>query len=83
MRKHDVSFEEAQWVFSDEFALQDYDAEHSSNDETRFRIIGMGSKRILVVVYVVRDEITETYRIISARKARKTLEVLYWNERKK
>ena len=35
LRKHGVSFEEAQSVFFDEFAIQFYDESHSS-DEERF-----------------------------------------------
>ena len=83
LRKHGVSFKEAQVVFVDEFAIEDHDADHSSVEETRFRIIGMGYRRIVFVVYVVRDEIAERYRIITARKAEKELEKVYWDERKK
>ena len=36
LRKHGVSFVEAQSVFYDEFAIQFYDGSHSS-DEERFR----------------------------------------------
>lgn len=60
-----VTFEEAQSVLFDPFALtrEDDDAER----EQRFVTLGMGSKeRILVVVYTYRDE---TIRFISAWKA--------------
>jgi len=65
-KNHDgVSFEEAQHVLLDPFALtcEDNDAQ----SEQRFVTLGMGSKgRILVVVYSYRKE---TMRLISAWKA--------------
>ena len=42
LRKHDVSFEEAQSVFYDEFAVQFYDELHSTGEE-RFLMLGMSS----------------------------------------
>ena len=63
-----VTFEEAQYVLFEPFALTKEDAD--SKNEQRFISLGMGSKqRILVVVYTYRDE---TIRIISAWKATKT-----------
>ena len=83
LRKHGVSFEEAQLVFEDEFNIGQFDDTHSNAVETRFKILGIGNQRIVLVIYVVRDEVTETYRIISARKAHKALERIYWHERKR
>jgi uncharacterized protein len=63
-----VSFEEAQTVFYDEFAVQFFDDEHSS-EEDRFILLGMSSgARLLVVVHAERAA-GELVRIISARKA--------------
>lgn len=74
LEKHGVSFEEAQSVFYDEFALQFFDAE-SSEAEDRFLMLGMSDEaRILLVCHCERDG-GNTIRIISARKATK-------NERK-
>ena len=42
LKKHGVSFEEAQTVFYDEFAVQFYDESHSS-EEDRFLLLGMSS----------------------------------------
>ena len=42
LRKHQVSFEEAKSVFYDEFAVQFFDEEHSSNEE-RFLMLGMSA----------------------------------------
>lgn len=67
-RRHGVSFEEAQSVFYDEYAVEFHDPDHSE-DEDRFMMLGMSFKlRILVVCHCLRDE-GATIRIISARKA--------------
>lgn len=70
LKKHGVSFEEAQTVFYDEFAVQFYDEENSSNEE-RFLMLGMSSgARLLLVCHCERDS-GGIIRIISARKATK------------
>ena len=75
-KKHGVSFDEAETVFEDERAVTIYDESHS-DDEDRFKIIGMSRKlRELTVCHCLRngDEIT---RIISARRATKSETKLY------
>ena len=68
LRKHKVSFEDAQSVFSDEMALLIDDPDHSE-DEDRFVLLGLSqSLRLLVVVHCYRAE-GQIIRIISARKA--------------
>ncbi len=67
-RDHGLSFEEAIEVFDDGNALEEYDAEHSM-DEQRFHIIGLSSRRLLFVVYAERE--ADVIRIISAWKAAK------------
>ena len=68
LRKHGVSFEEAQSVFYDEFAVQFHDEPHSSNEE-RFLMLGMSSgANLLLVCHCERGD-GEVIRIISARKA--------------
>jgi uncharacterized DUF497 family protein len=67
-KKHGVSFEEAQTVFSDEHALLIADPDHSE-DEDRFVLLGLSSTlRTLVVCHCYREE-ESVIRIISARKA--------------
>jgi uncharacterized DUF497 family protein len=67
-KKHQISFEEAQTVFYDDFAVQFFDDEHSAEEE-RFIMLGMSSSaRLLVVVHAERAG-GEVVRIISARKA--------------
>mgnify|MGYP001577765589 CR=1 FL=1 len=66
LRKHGVSFEEAQTVFTDPLAMTIPDPDHSI-DEARFIIIGESDKkRILVVAHTERKK---KIRLISARKA--------------
>jgi len=68
LEKHGVSFGEATEVFYDPNALEDYDPQHS-NEEKRFFIIGMSSRRLLYVIYAERTG--DVVRIISARRADK------------
>ncbi len=77
LKNHDgVTFEEAQHVLLDPFALTREDSD--SVDEQRFITLGMGSKgRILMVVYTYRDE---TIRLISAWKANEPQRRRYENQ---
>ncbi len=71
MKKHKISFEEAQTVFYDEEALIIDDPEHSEEEE-RFIILGFSKKaKLLVVCHCYRKD-DSVIRIISARKATKT-----------
>ena len=70
-KKHKVTFEMAKTVFYDDFAVQFFDEEHSS-DEERFLLLGMASDaRLLLVCHCERQD-GEVIRIISARKATET-----------
>ena len=70
-KKHGVSFDEAQSVFYDEFAVQFFD-EESSELEDRFLMLGFSDEaRLLIVCHCERDQ-GNIIRIISARKATKT-----------
>lgn len=76
IRKHGVSFPEAQSVFDDYNALQIYDPDHSE-EEDRFILLGMSSAlRVLVVCHCFREN-DEQIRIISARKATKNEKSTY------
>ena len=67
-KKHGVSFEEAQTVFSDERARLIDDPDHSDEEE-RFILLGLSSSlRVLVVVHCYRAK-GNIIRIISACKA--------------
>lgn len=65
-KKHGVRFEVALLVFFDEFLVEDYDFDHS-DDEDRIKVIGKVDE-VLVVIYTERKE---KLRIISARRANK------------
>lgn len=68
LRKHSVSFEDAQTVFSDERAILIDDPDHSEHEE-RFVLLGLSaSLRLLVVVHCYRAG-GGVIRLISARKA--------------
>ena len=75
-KKHQVSFEEAKSVFYDEFAVQFFDEEHSS-EEDRFLMLGMSSgARLLIICHCGREH-GAVIRIISARKATKRESAFY------
>jgi len=79
VRKHGVSFEEAQSVFYDEFAVQFFDDDHSS-DEEHFLLLGMSTgARLLLVCHCERDG-GNVIRIISARRATKRESAFYGSE---
>lgn len=71
LRKHGVSFSEAETVFTDERALLIDDPDHSGAED-RYLLLGLSSSlRLLVVAHSYR--VTDTVvRIISAWKATRT-----------
>jgi uncharacterized protein len=79
LAKHGVSFGEATEVFYDPNALEGYDPGHS-DEESRFFIIGLSSRRLLYVIYAERTG--DVVRIISARRANKTERESYERSRK-
>ena len=77
IKKHGVSFVEAQTVFLDEKAIRFFDPEHSE-DEARFIMLGLSFKlRVVVVCHCYRENDT-VIRLISARKADKNETKNYW-----
>lgn len=72
IKSHNVSFEEAILVFTDEWAIEKYDDIHSDVKEKRFTVIGLAKTRLLRVTYAVeKDENDgEIIKIISARQAK-------------
>ncbi|UQZ91388.1 hypothetical protein C4J81_19000 (plasmid) [Deltaproteobacteria bacterium Smac51] len=80
LKKHKVSFGEAQTAFDDPEALRIFDPDHSEEEE-RFLLLGLSSSlRMLVVCHCYRES-DERIRIFSARKATKTESLAY--ERRK
>ena len=75
LRKHGVSFEEAQTAFDDELGAYYADRQHRG----RFILIGYSKRRRLL--YVVHAEVlVDSVRIISARKATKSEKDHYEND---
>ena len=76
-KKYRVSFDEAQTVFFDENAIEYFDPDHSV-DEDRFLMLGISFRlRVLVVSYSLRQRGSEI-RTISARKATKKEQKVYF-----
>ena len=67
IKKHGVSFEEAQSVWVDSHAVEYFDPDHSI-DEDRWLRLGHSYRRILMVSFT---EVKDCIRIISARPASK------------
>ncbi len=68
LTNHGVSFEEAQTVFYDDFAMEFYDDTHSEWED-RFLLLGLSSHLRLVMVCHCYSESESVIRIISTRKA--------------
>jgi uncharacterized DUF497 family protein len=82
LRKHRVSFEEAQTSFFDEEALILDDPEHSEAED-RFLLLGMrAALRVLAVCHCVREG-GALIRIIGARRAVQSEQKQYWERLRK
>lgn len=81
IKKHGISFEEAQSVFYDEFAVQFFDGEHSGKED-RFLMLGMSVNTKMLLVCHCESDAGQVIRIISARKATSREQVFYLGERK-
>lgn len=66
-RKHGISFEEAQAVFEDTYAILFDDPDHS-DDEERFLIIGMSNAKGICIVSHCYRGTDEKIRIIIGKK---------------
>ena len=80
LAKHGVTFKEAQTVFLDENARLVEDPDHSE-DEERFVLLGYSFEaRCLIVSHCYRDS-ASVIRLISARRATRQEEEMYWRLR--
>ncbi len=76
-RKHGISFEDAQTVFFDEKAIEFHDPDHPIQEE-RFILLGLSQRlKVLVVCHCYRSDESKI-RIISARKATKKEQDVYF-----
>ncbi|MCL2602307.1 MAG: BrnT family toxin [Treponema sp.] len=64
-RKHGIPFERAIEVFDDPFFIEEYDEEHSENED-RYNIVGFVKGIHIIVSFTLRDNLV---RVFSARKA--------------
>ena len=79
LKKHGVSFDEAQTAFYDEFAVQFFD-EENSGDEERFLLLGLSTGARLLLVCHCERAAGGVIRIISARVATKRERTFYGGE---
>ena len=80
LSKHKISFEEATSVFKDKNSISVFDESYSENED-RWATIGLDIKtRTLVVIhtYILIEKDDCNIRIISARKATKNEEKIYY-----
>lgn len=79
-RKHGVTFEEAVTVFQDPFARGRPDVADGGRED-RFLLLGVSERlRILMVVHAVAED-ESGVRIISARRATRNEQRVYWEYR--
>ena len=78
-RKHGISFEEAQSVFYDDFAIQFFDDENS-DVEDRFLMLGHSNQSRKLLICHCEKDAGNRIRIISARKATTNERKLYQGE---
>ena len=72
--KHGVSFDEVKFIFDDPNLMEIYDRKHDMAED-RWKVIGMNCWGLFTVICT---EIDNTIRIISARKADKKEEEVYF-----
>ena len=75
-QKHGISFEEAESVFFDEYALLIADPDHSENED-RFVLLGLSAKFRLLLVCHCFEVDDGLIRVISCRKAKRKEMSLY------
>ena len=76
LKKHGVSFEEAQSAFYDDFAMQFFDEDHSDLED-RFLLLGMSSEANLLLICHCERASGGVICIIFARKATKRESAFY------
>ncbi len=80
LKKHGISFEEAETAFDDEHAYI-FDDETHSDDEPRELVIGYSNRnRLLIVSFIQR--VWNYIRIISARRANRAEHTKYEEEKR-
>ncbi len=80
LAEHSVDFEKLVDVFSDPLALEFIDVEHSTEDETRFAIIGLTAQYGLIYAVYVAPTDGEIH-FVTARRAEPLMVKEYDKER--
>ena len=81
VKKHHLTFAEAEEVFNDEWAIEKFDEINSTLEEARYIILGrVKSQIVVVVVYTPRNS---KRRIISARYANSRERKVYYDRLRK
>ncbi len=81
-RKHRISFLKAEAVFQDPFVVTIADSEHSRDEEREISLGLSGIAPVLVVVHTRRMTFEgEKTRIISARRANRREQMVYFKKR--
>ena len=81
LKKHGISFDEAQSAFLDDYARLIGDPDHSE-DEDRFLLLGYSLQaRCIVVTHCYREsgKSDTVIRLISARRATAREQQVYWS----
>jgi uncharacterized DUF497 family protein len=55
-KKHRVSFEEAQTVFFDEYAIEYFDPDHSESEDRYLMLGHIFRIRVLIIRYTIRSD---------------------------
>lgn len=75
LRKHGIPFSKATLVFQDRARLE-MPQETGDSDEERWKALGCVEQTVLVVIFTLRGD---RLRLISARKADRYEQGIYWN----
>ena len=79
IKKHGIDFNDAVRAWYDVNRIDFFDKEHSSDEEIRWIFLGSAAGTVLFVVETEPDN--ETVRLISARKALKHEQEVYYGNR--
>lgn len=80
-REHGIDFAQVINIFEDPFAIEFVDEAHSTEDETRYAIIGISSSGLVFLVFTTPTD--EEIHFITARLAEKWMVKEYEENRKR
>lgn len=80
-REHHVEFSKITDIFEDPYTVDFVDEKHSTEDETRFAVIGLTQYGLTYLVYTEPSE--DEIHFITARRAEKWMEDEYEQNRRR